>query len=151
MRFGQRRRLARIGWKDLLRDPTDPGRTSLSVALGALVGSTPVLGVHTWASVGLATLCRLPPMASLLGSNLSNPITFVPITLLEVRVGSWILGRDPTLIPRHLDAGELGLYAAAAWVGCIPVGLAMGLVTYGITRVLLERRRLASPPAADHE
>ncbi len=127
-------------WGRLLRDPARPARTSASVGLGALVGATPVLGVHTWLAAVLAGLFRLPPAAAVLGSNLSNPLTVIPLTLLEIRCGSWILGRELPSLSGRWSWNMLAPYLGAAWVGTIPVGLAMGALSGGVVYLLLRLR-----------
>jgi len=123
----------------LLRDPSRPGATALSVGLGAVIGATPILGVHTWAAALVAGALRLPPAAALVGSNVSNPLTFIPLTLLEIRVGSWLLGRPLPPLDSNWSWEKLGPYLGAAWVGTIPVALALGalstVVIYTILRL----------------
>lgn len=117
------------------------------MGLGALVGSTPILGVHTWLSVLLAGLLRLPPAAALVGSNVSNPLTFIPITLLEIRVGSWILGRRLPPLDGSWSWERLGPYLGAAWVGTIPVGLGLAVVCSAVVFTLLRNRRERVEPS----
>lgn len=124
----------------MLRDPRRPARTSASVGLGALVGATPILGVHTWLSAVLAGILRLPPAAAVLGSNLSNPLTIIPLTLLEIRCGSWMLGRSLPSLSGEWTWKTLAPYLGAAWVGAIPVGLAMGVASGGVIYLLLRLR-----------
>ena len=138
----------RSRWKELLRDRERPARTAAAAAIGAFLGATPILGVHTWMALGSATLLRLPPIAALAGSNLSNPLTFVPLTLLEIRVGSWILDRPFHVLPSSLGAGDLGRYVAEAWVGWLPVGLTMAAGSYLVVRLLLWRSRGSQDRAA---
>jgi len=97
------------------------------------VGATPVVGVHTWMAGGLAALLRLPPAAAVLASNLSNPLTFIPLTILEIRLGSWILGRPLPSFSGPLHWEVLVPYLAAAWVGTLPVALVLAAVSGGLT------------------
>jgi hypothetical protein len=135
-------------WGRLLRDPERPARTSLSVGLGALVGATPILGVHTWLAAVLAGLFRLPPAAAVLGSNLSNPLTVIPLTLLEIRCGSWLLGRTLPPLSGEWSWSMLAPYLGAAWVGTVPVGVAMGVLSGGAVYLLLRLRARRSAPRA---
>jgi hypothetical protein len=136
----------RSKWGDLVYDAEDPRRTAAGFALGALVGFTPVLGVHTWLALALASLLRVPPLASLVGTNLSNPITFIPITLLEIRVGQAVLGRPMNLVPNSFAVADLGNYALAAWMGYLliaPVVAAVsGMFVHQLLRLAQKRRNL---------
>jgi len=115
------------------------------VGLGALVGATPILGVHTWLSAVLAGTLRLPPAAAVLGSNLSNPLTFIPLTLLEIRCGSWMLGRNLPPLSGEWTWKTLAPYLGAAWVGAIPVGLALAVLSGGFIYLLLRMRARKTP------
>lgn len=127
-------------WRDLLRDPHHPRRTVFGFAAGALIGATPVLGLHTWAAVTIAPLLRLPIGAVVVGTNLSNPITFVPISLLEIRIGQWLLGRPATVLPAEFDAAAIGLYVLEAWMGFLVVGPALAILAAGAMALLLAVR-----------
>jgi uncharacterized protein (DUF2062 family) len=125
----------------LLRDPGRPGRTASAFGLGAAIGATPVLGVHTWLAAAVAALLRLPAGTSVLGSNLSNPLTFLPITLLEIRVGSWLLGRELPPLDQITGFDDLLPYLGAAWVGTGPVAAAMAGLGGGILYLVIRRNR----------
>jgi uncharacterized protein (DUF2062 family) len=112
------------------------------------VGATPILGVHTWLAAVLAGLFRLPPAAAVLGSNLSNPLTVIPLTLLEIRCGSWLLGRTLPPLSGEWSWSMLVPYLGAAWVGTIPVGIAMGVLSGGLVYLLLRLRARRSDPRA---
>jgi len=133
-------------WGNLLRDPARPARTGASVGLGALVGATPVLGVHTWLAAVLAGLFRLPPAAAVLGSNLSNPLTVIPLTLLEIRCGSWMMGRELPSLSGSWSWSMLAPYLGAAWMGAIPVGLTMGVLSGAVVYLLLRLHARDSSP-----
>lgn len=142
----------RAGWARLLHEPGRPGRTATAFGLGAAVGATPVLGVHTWLAAGIAALLRLPPGSSVLGSNLSNPLTILPITILEIRVGSWVLGRPLPSLESISSFEDLIPYIGAAWVGTGPVALAMGSLAGGILYLAIRRKRdSAKNPASGGE
>ena len=110
------------------------------MALGAGIGATPILFVHTWAAAGLALLFRLPPAAAVLASNLSNPLTFWGITYLEIRIGYWLLGNNFELSRESLSRQALAEHIGAAWLGFVPVSLLMIVVSYGVMWLLLVRR-----------
>lgn len=121
---------SREQFRTALGSSREPLRTALACGIGGLVGGTPVIGVHSYAAPGAAALFRLPPGAAFLGASLSNPLTFIPITLLEIRIGQWMLGQPPALLPRDSTFGELGAYYGAAWMGFLLVGPAMALLAF---------------------
>ena len=127
-------------WRDLVRDPHQPRRTVFGFAAGALIGATPILGLHTWAAMTTAPLLRLPIGAVVVGTNLSNPITFVPITLLEIRIGQWMWGRPATVLPTEFDAAAIGRYVLEAWTGYLVVGPGLAILAAAAMAVLLAVR-----------
>ncbi len=138
------RRDVRGAWRAAVGPTRDPRAVARGVAAGLLVAPTPVLGLHTWMALGLAAALRANRPAALLASNLSNPLTFLPLVLLDVRVGTWLLGRPlPALAAGELSRARLGEALLAAWVGAVVLGLALALAGYPAA-LALARRRLAA-------
>ncbi|HKI83822.1 MAG TPA: hypothetical protein VKA63_05735, partial [Candidatus Krumholzibacteria bacterium] len=67
-------------------------------------------------------------------------------TLLEIRCGSWMMGRALPSLSGEWSWSMLAPYLGAAWVGAIPVGLAMGVLSGGVVYLLLRLRGRASSP-----
>lgn len=129
-------------WKNLLRDRERPWRTAIGAGLGAFIGATPVLGLHTWIAAGVGAITPLPTLSVLAGSNLSNPLTFVPLTWLEIRIGQILLGSSQALTRSDFSAEMLGRYWLDAWVGFLVVGPALGLLTmFGLRAALAWKAR----------
>ena len=82
----------------------------------------------------------MPPLSVLAGSNISNPLTFLPITYLEIRVGQFLLSRPTGFAWDGFSVEVLGSVWLEAWVGFIVVGPAMGLLTAGVVRAAFARR-----------
>lgn len=132
-------------WKDLLRDRRRPARTAVGAGLGALIGGMPVLGAHTWIAAGIGAVLPVPPLAVLVGSNVSNPVTFVPITWLEIRVGQALLARPGGFGGQELTLETVAQYWLEAWVGYLVVGPVLGLLTAGALRTALVLRGRSRP------
>lgn len=124
-------------WKDLLRDSRSAWRTAIGLGIGALIGGMPILGVHTWIATGMGAVLPLPPLSVLVGSNISNPLTFLPITYVEIRVGQLLLGRTSGFSWDGFSVDALGTYWLEAWFGFIVVGPLMGIVTAVAVRAVL--------------
>src|SRR5690242_7009139 len=83
-------------WLLVLSERAAPREIGLAVALGVFVGSSPALGFHGWAAVGLATLLRLNRLWAFCGSRISNMVTLPWIAFAEVevahraRTGEWV-------------------------------------------------------------
>lgn len=116
-------------WKSLLRDRERPWRTAIGGGIGALIGATPLLGVHTWIAAGVGAIAPVPTLSVLAGSNLSNPLTFLPITYVEIRVGQMMLGSTRSLQYEGFSAELIARYWLDAWVGFMIVGPVLGVAT----------------------
>ncbi len=131
-------------WRAAVGPTRDPRALARGVAAGLLVAPTPVLGLHTWMALGLAAALRANRPAALLASNLSNPLTFLPLALLDVRLGTWLLGRPmPDLVSGALARAQLGEALLTAWLGAIALGVALAAAGYPAA-LAVARRRLAT-------
>ncbi|HPF40792.1 MAG TPA: DUF2062 domain-containing protein [Phycisphaerae bacterium] len=133
-----------------------PHRIAFGVFLGFVVGWTPTMGLQIVIYLLLAYLLRANRASGLLPVFLTNPITAVPVYLLNWQIGRWILhpnGLSPATIAaqreairnfvgnfrlsRLLDA-DFWSSAGAAFhafgmelvVGCLVVGVACGVAGY---------------------
>ncbi len=137
----------RRGVTRLLTEESSPDRLALAFAAGAFIGPTPTVGLHTVSAIGLAQLLRLNKVVAVIGSNLANPWTMPFFLWLDVKVGAAIIGRQVPAYPGRLSAPELWDWVqpmiAPAFVGCVPVGLALALVSggvvYGLARLHARR------------
>jgi uncharacterized protein (DUF2062 family) len=124
-------------WKDLLRDQGHPWRTAIGTGLGVLVGSTPILGVHTWFAAGAGALLPVPRFSVLVGKHISNPLTLFPLIWIEIRIGQFLLGRPGGFSEGGLSLSAAGTYWLEAWVGFFVVGPVLALLTAVGIRVAL--------------
>jgi len=90
------RGLARNLWERAKREPSSPRQVGLSVALGAFIACTPLLGFHLWLALGLASLLRLNRVWAMIASRLSATPILLATTFGEIeiahrlRTGAWV-------------------------------------------------------------
>ena len=134
------RNLWRLAWTER----TTPRELGLALALGALIGSTPVIGFHGLIAMALATLLRLNRLIAFLGSRLSTPFVLPFIVLAEIELAHRVrCGEFVHLTTHDVLAHAHGLLLD--WcLGTIPVGLALatiaGLLGYGLGWLRLKRK-----------
>ena len=124
-------------WKDLLRDQDQPWSTAIGTGLGVLVGTTPILGVHTWLAAGAGALLPVPRFSLLVGKHISNPLTLLPLIWIEIRIGQFLLGRPGGFSEGGLTLAAMGTYLLEAWIGFLVVGPILALLTTAGVRVAL--------------
>ncbi|MQQ08668.1 DUF2062 domain-containing protein [Epibacterium sp. SM1979] len=115
------------------RLPDSPERIARGVGVGVFTTFTPFYGMHFVVAAILARLFNGNILAALSGTFFGNPLTYVPIGVVSLQVGHWILGADlvedvdTSLVSKFLDAGRdlknnlIALFtdAHADWTGLI--------------------------------
>lgn len=118
------------------------------VAIGMLIGFTPLFGLKTLLCIGLAFLLRCNPIAAVIAVSLHDVVTpFWPFLLvLEYRLGAWVLGA-PHLTPGH----HFRMQDVMKWTTFLDVGFPMlvgslflaipaAIIAYFLTIGFLKRR-----------
>lgn len=77
----------------LRRLPDSPEKIGRGMAAGALVSFTPFYGLHFVLALVLARLMRGNYLAAIIGTFVNNVLTLVPISVLAMSLGYWLLGR----------------------------------------------------------
>ncbi|MEM7488749.1 MAG: DUF2062 domain-containing protein [Pseudomonadota bacterium] len=79
----------------LRRLPDTPRKISRGILAGVFTTFTPFYGAHFVVAALLAVLLRGNVMAALLGTFFGNPLTYVPIGVVSLNLGHWMLGTRP--------------------------------------------------------
>ncbi|TFL17462.1 DUF2062 domain-containing protein [Jannaschia formosa] len=96
----------------LRRLPDTPRKISRGIMVGVFTTFTPLYGVHFVLAALLAVLVRGNVMAALLGTFFGNPLTYVPIAVVSLNLGHWMLDTeidpevDETIFDKFWGAGE---------------------------------------------
>ena len=105
-----------------------PQQISLGLAMGVLVGFSPLWGLHMVIAAALATLFGVNRPAAVAAVWLSNPLTVIPIYTLTYRVGhTFVPGRSSSSITEMLT--RVFTQEAVPWwdlIGRIQVILRVG-------------------------
>ncbi|WP_101065586.1 DUF2062 domain-containing protein [Roseovarius salinarum] len=78
----------------LRRLPDPPHRIARGIFAGVFVTFTPFFGLHFFGAVALAWVIRGNIVASLLATFVGNPLTFLPIGVVSLQTGYFLLGRE---------------------------------------------------------
>lgn len=111
--------------EDFLGSEDSPEKKSFSIALGVLVGLSPLWGFHTVIVIFLAILFRLNKVIAFAFSNVSLP-PFIPFIIFGgLKIGSWILGENFALSFSEIDPSvEFLKYLKIYIVGSIILAIA---------------------------
>jgi uncharacterized protein len=131
---------ARDVWERAKNERASPGQIGWAVGVGVFAGCTPLLGLHGWVALGLATFARLNRLWAWIGSRVSNMVILPWIALGEIQSAHWL--RTGKLVPLTArDALREGATLLLDWcIGSLLVGSALGLVL-GLVAYAYARRR----------
>ncbi len=76
----------------LRRLPDSPERIARGIAAGVFTTFTPFYGLHFVIAALVARLLRANILAALMGTFFGNPLTYVPIGILALKTGHFLLG-----------------------------------------------------------
>lgn len=79
----------------LRRLPGTPEQIARGIFAGAFVVFSPLFGLHFFIAVLLAKIMRGSMIASLLATFIGNPLTYVPIAVISLQTGHFLLGTRP--------------------------------------------------------
>lgn len=94
------------------RLPGTPEQIARGIFAGAFVVFTPFFGLHFVLAAVLARMMRGSILASILATFIGNPLTYVPIAIVSVQMGHWMLGTrmraevDESIFDKFAGAGR---------------------------------------------
>ncbi len=122
-----------------------PAKRARGIAVGVFCGCFPFFGFQSLMGVCLAGIVRGNYLLAVLGTWISNPITYLPLYWLNYKVGTIFLGQGTDFNNfSELTQGEIwneGLHLSSRiLLGSLIVGLMLGLIMGCILYVLLKLR-----------
>ncbi len=107
-------------------EASSPPLLAASVAVGVLVGSSPLIGLHTAVALAASSALRLNRLGAFIGSNVSFGPLVAVIAWAEVRLGCGVLDVTPLASADRLTFARDHL--AAWWLGYALIGPALAAV-----------------------
>lgn len=93
------------------RLPDAPERIARGIWAGVFTTFTPFYGAHFIVAGAIATALRGNILAALMATFFGNPLTYVPIGVVSLQTGYWLLGSDlseeheRSFVGKFIDAG----------------------------------------------
>lgn len=139
-------------WKKLFSLKDSPHAIAGGVAIGVFVGFTPLWGVKTLLSLGLAYALRCNPIAAVIAVSLHDVLTpFAPIFMRwQYDLGFWLLNQHH--FPPKLDHSHIKPAEMLKWTTFFHIGLPLlvgsllfsapgAVIAYFATFGVLSRRK----------
>ncbi|MBL4813363.1 MAG: DUF2062 domain-containing protein [Rhodobacteraceae bacterium] len=92
------------------RLPDSPEKISRGIWAGVVASWTPFYGFHFFIAMGLAKAMRGNIFAALVGTFFGNPLTYLPVAAVSLKLGHYMLGTRP----QHGILDSLGAKFAGA-------------------------------------
>lgn len=142
-------------WKKLFSLKDSPHAIAGGVAIGVFVGFTPLWGVKTLLSLGLAYALRCNPIAAVIAVSLHDVLTpFAPVFMRwQYDLGFWLMSH-PHHMPPKLEVLHTHIHPAEMlkWTTFFHVGLPLllgsllfsapgSIIAYLLTLGVLKRRK----------
>lgn len=77
----------------LRRLPDPPHKIARGIWAGVFISFTPLFGFHLIGAALIAWAFRGNLIAAVIGTFFGNPVTYVPLGILSMSLGNWMLGR----------------------------------------------------------
>ena len=126
-----------------------PAYKARGLAIGVFCGCFPLFGLQTIVGIGLASLFRGNHLFAISGTWISNPFTYLPLYLLNYKVGAAILFDGQIVSP--LEAlkwqalwGQGWIFSTRLLLGSFLVGLLAGVIIGLLVYFFLKSRSLKS-------
>lgn len=132
-------------WRALVEEHSSPGRLAAACVVGAMIGCTPLFGLHLWICIAVAWLLRLNKVTVYAAANVSVPPLVPALGFASVQVGERLLhGHRAALAVadfRREPALLAGRFFVDWLVGGLLVGAAIGVALGGAVYLIARARR----------
>ncbi len=145
------RKLKKKGFKrfvmeDLLASDDSSEKKALSIALGVLIGLSPLWGFHTVLVIFLAILFNLNKVIAFAFSNVSLPPLIPLVFFFSIKYGSWILGKEFSFSMNEIDLSfsavkYLKPYIIGSVALAVTASAVLGLTSY-VFFLIFERKKI---------
>ena len=153
------KRFLRYWYLRLVRIQASSHDIAIGWAVGVFVGLLPIMPFQTIAAIALAFALRGSKVAAVLGTWVSNPLSWVPLHMAFYYVGKALVPFDvPDFDPHHFEMTQLAemgwKFFIAMMVGGLGVATPLSIVSYCIafkcvTAYRLRRKARLKRPTAD--
>ncbi len=134
-------RTVRVAVLKTRRGKIRPRRLAMSTSVGVFVAMLPIPGCQTFAWLAMCAALRVDPVISYAFTWVSNPVTVVPLTILEMELGTVLCTGRFQPLPRNYRgalsaAAPIGLHVC---VGALLVSIVCALLAFLISFKVAQR------------
>lgn len=123
--------------RKVLHAEGNPREIGLAMGVGVFIAFFPIFGTHTILVFALAWLFRVSTALVLVGAFLNNPFTMLPMYLLGLWLGLFVMGVGDVHIAWHMDLDTMyalaKVYIIPFCVGNLILGVGGGVIAHFLT------------------
>ncbi|MBE0425093.1 MAG: DUF2062 domain-containing protein [Nitrospirae bacterium] len=119
-----------------------PNEIASAVSIGTFIACIPLIGIHTIIAIALASLLRLNTFVVLLGTQISNPLSFPFQLFISAEIGSLILNGHFLDIKFSKDINYVSHYIAPIIIGSLVLGITISILSYLLVKIFLTKRKV---------
>ena len=118
-----------------------PAKRARGIAVGVFSGCFPFFGLQSLMGICLASLLKGNHLLAVIGTWISNPLTYIPLYLFNYKIGSFFLGSERELnnlsgLTQRQMWNQGWIISSRIFFGSILVGLFFGLI-FGLISYML--------------
>jgi len=117
-----------------------PREIAFAVAIGTFIAFIPMVGVHTALAFLCAFVLRINPLIVLLGTQISNPLTFPIQLFVSAQAGNIILHGSLISMRFASDTDWVNTYIIPLIMGSIVLGIIGSFAAYGGAYFFMRKR-----------
>ncbi|MDQ7787972.1 MAG: DUF2062 domain-containing protein [Thermodesulfovibrionales bacterium] len=125
----------------LMKKGLSPDEIAQGIAAGVFIAFIPFFGTHTITAIGAAQVLRLNTLIVILGTQISNPLSFPFQIFLSAEIGSLLLKGQLIKITYSDSISLLGHYLPPILLGSFVLSLVASGLSFFLIRFLLKRRK----------
>ena len=126
----------------LLKKGLSPDEIARGIAAGVFIAFIPFFGTHTITAIGAAQVLRLNTLIVILGTQISNPLSFPFQIFLSAEIGSLLLKGQLIKINYSESVSLLQHYLPPILLGSLVLSIVASALSFFLIRFLLKRRQL---------
>ncbi len=126
----------------LMKKGLSPDEIARGIAAGVFIAFIPFFGTHTITAIGTAQVLRLNTLIVILGTQISNPLSFPFQIFLSAEIGSLLLKGQLIKISYSESVSLLHHYLPPILLGSLVLSVVASVLSFFLIRFLLKRRQL---------
>ncbi len=110
-----------------------PQERARGISVGVFSGCFPLFGLQSLIGICLASLFKANHCLAVIGTWISNPLTYIPLYWFNYKIGSFFLGRESELnnfseLTQRQMWEQGWIISSSIFLGSFIVGLFLGLI-----------------------